>query len=270
MQWLVHTRARCIGWCIRPEQSCKPFLCDGTPCRTIRHICAKSRQRADDPLLRRSCGVRHERVRPLCYVSGVSACGSAPASSWRCYGTLWPIACMRPTSLSHLVLPTDRPSITHVTAHSVLCTIRTVPCVSPVIRRVPSMQMRKLPFAFLVFCCIDTAAGFRAAHIALPVQQKSARCTPLQLCTSPPARRGSNRAAHPWLAAAVVAGSVVAVPTFALASATSTGEHLHLGQKIALVFKRAPPISFCAQHAPHRGSGPALSTASGCGRHRVA
>ena len=99
------------------------------------------------------------------------------------------------------------------------------------------MQMRSLPFALLVFCCIDTAAGFRAAHIALPVQQKSARCTPLQLCTTP-ARRGSNRAARPWLAAAVVAGSVVAMPTFALASATSTGEHLHLGQKIALVFKR--------------------------------
>ena len=98
--------------------------------------------------------------------------------------------------------------------------------------------MRKLPFALLAFCCIDTAAGFRAAHIALPVQQKSARCTPLQLCTTPPARRGSNRAARPWLAAAVVAGSVVAMPTFALASATSTGEHLHLGQKIALVFKR--------------------------------
>ena len=46
--------------------------------------------------------------------------------------------------------------------------------------------MRKLPFALLAFCCIDTAAGFRAAHIALPVQQKSARCTPLQLCTTPP------------------------------------------------------------------------------------
>ena len=100
------------------------------------------------------------------------------------------------------------------------------------------MQMRSLPFALLVFCCIDTAAGFRAAHVALPVQQKSARCTPLQLCTTPPAHRGSNRAARPWLAAAVVAGSVVAMPTFALASATSTGEHLHLGQKIALVFKR--------------------------------
>ena len=103
--------------------------------------------------------------------------------------------------------------------------------------RVRQMQMRKLPFALLVFCCIDTAAGFRAAHVALPVQQKCARCTPLQLCTTP-ARRGSNRAARPWLAAAVVAGSVVAMPTFALASATSTGEHLHLGQKIALVFKR--------------------------------
>ena len=100
-----------------------------------------------------------------------------------------------------------------------------------------AMQVRKLPFALLVFCCIDTAAGFRAAHVALPVQQKSARCTPLQLCTTP-ARRGSNPAARPWLAAAVVAGSVVAMPTFALASATSTGEHLHLGQKIALVFKR--------------------------------
>ena len=113
--------------------------------------------------------------------------------------------------------------------------------------------MRKLPFALLAFCCIDTAAGFRAAQIPLPVQQKSARCTPLQLCTTPPARRGLNRAARPWLAAAVVAGSVVAMPTFALASAISTGEHLHLGQKIALVFKRAPPNSFCAKHATAPG-----------------
>ena len=112
------------------------------------------------------------------------------------------------------------------------------------------------PFALLVFCCIGTAAGFRAAHLALPVQQQSARCTPLQLCTTPPARHGSNRVARarPWLAAAVVAGSVVAMPTLALASATSTGEHLHLGQKIALFFKRAPPAAF-ALTTPTRCSG---------------
>ena len=117
------------------------------------------------------------------------------------------------------------------------------------------------PFALLVFCCIGTAAGFRAAHLALPVQQQSARCTPLQLCTTPPARRGSSRVARarPWLAAAVVAGSVVAMPTLALASATATGEHLHLGQKIALFFKRAPPTALpSARHLQVQRSGPTL------------
>ena len=100
--------------------------------------------------------------------------------------------------------------------------------------------------ALLVFCCIGTTAGFPAAHLALPVRQQCARCTPLQLCTTPPTRHGSNRVARarPWLAAAVVAGSVVAMPTLALASVTPTGEHLHLGQKIALFFKRAPPTAF--------------------------
>ena len=119
--------------------------------------------------------------------------------------------------------------------------------------------MRHPSFALLVLCCIGTAAGFRAAHLALPVQQQSARCTPLQLCTTPPTRHGSNRVARarPWLAAAVVAGSVVAMPTRALASATSTGEHLHLGQKIALFFKRAPPAAFaittrCSGVGPRR------------------
>lgn len=94
--------------------------------------------------------------------------------------------------------------------------------------------------ALLVFCCIGTTAGFPAAHLALPVRQQCARCTPLQLCTTSPARCVSNcvAQARPWLAAAVVAGSVVAMPPLALASATSTGEHLHLGQKIALFFKR--------------------------------
>jgi len=88
--------------------------------------------------------------------------------------------------------------------------------------------------ALAVFCCIDTVAGFRAAHLPLSAQQQSARCTPLQLCTTPPARVARAR---PWLAV-FVASSVIAMPTLALASVTSAGEHLHLGQKIALFFKR--------------------------------
>ena len=114
------------------------------------------------------------------------------------------------------------------------------------------MRHPSAPFSLLVLCCIGTAAGFRAAHLALPVQQQSARCTPLQLCTTPPTRHGSNRVARarPWLAAAVVAGSVVAMPTLALASVTPTGEHLHLGQKIALFFKRAPPAAFALTTPP--------------------
>ena len=123
------------------------------------------------------------------------------------------------------------------------------------------MRHPSAPFSLLVLCCIGTAAGFRAAHLALPVQQQSARCTPLQLCTTPPTRHGSNRVARarPWLAAAVVAGSVVAMPTLALASVTSTGEHLHLGQKIALFFKRVPPTALPSlRHLQVQRSGPTL------------
>ena len=96
----------------------------------------------------------------------------------------------------------------------------------------------------LVFCCFGITNGFRAAHPALSVQQQSARCVSPQLCTTPPARRGLHRVAgaRPWLAAFVVS-SVVAMPTLALASATAAGEHLHLGQKIALFFKRVLPAA---------------------------
>ena len=127
------------------------------------------------------------------------------------------------------------------------CTFASCPVPFAMVLRIFNVSL----LALAVFCCIDTVAGFRAAHLPLSAQQQSARCTPLQLCTTPPARVARAR---PWLAV-FVASSVIAMPTLALASVTSAGEHLHLGQKIALFFKRA--LACCPRHV-HMWRGRAL------------
>ena len=89
-----------------------------------------------------------------------------------------------------------------------------------------------LGVALLISC--SGAVGY---HAARPAMLAPARCAPMlaQRAASPPPSKARSR----WLAPALVASSVILKPALALASAS--GEHLHLGQKIALFFKGERP-----------------------------
>ena len=93
----------------------------------------------------------------------------------------------------------------------------------------------------LVAAC-GSASGFRAGPTVLVPQRSApvlARAAPPQLSAAPGAARLPERPPRFAALPALVAGTVAALPALALASAGAGGEHLHLGQKVALFFKGA-------------------------------
>jgi len=87
---------------------------------------------------------------------------------------------------------------------------------------------------------LSSASGFRAGPAVLTPKRSApllARATPLLSAKASAELPALSSPARFAALPALVAGSVVAMPALALASAGAAGEHLHLGQKIALFLK---------------------------------